>query len=91
VIELAGDPDGFQVVRPAEAKTSPESWLQLRLLWRTELAKAAISAGINPRRSTRGELRDRLLSEVPAATVSGLVREALRARNLSDRRFGRRP
>jgi len=91
VIEVAGDRDKFQMVRPAEAKTSPESWLQLRLLWRTELAKAATSAGIDPRRCTRGELRDRLLSVVPAAAISGLVREALRTRNLSDRRFGRRP
>ena len=87
ILEAEESGASFHEVRSASLNPDLDSGLQLRLLWRDELLRAASSLGVDSRARTRAELRHELLTRLSAHEISSLVREALSARNLELRRF----
>ena len=90
VVEAARTEKGelqLSVVRHPQANPQPDPELQLRLLWREELIPEVRGLGFKPRLLRRPELQEIILREYSAAQVSDLVRNRLRERDLSRRRW----
>lgn len=74
-------------VRASRPNPAIDQELQIRLLWRDEMSPAVERLGIDPRSLTCGEMRQLLVRELNANAFSNLIRQQLRRRDLSRRRF----
>jgi hypothetical protein len=77
----------LSVLRHPQANPQPDPELQLRLLWREELVPVVRGLGFKPKVLRRPELQEIIFREYSAAQVSDLVRDRLRERDLSRRRW----
>ena len=77
----------FTPLRLAQPNPGLDPAWQLRLLWREELLPAVKALGVKPMPIYHCDLREAILTSYSHEQVSALVRDRLRIRDLSRRRF----
>jgi hypothetical protein len=81
--------EGVAFKSSRQARPNPEldpAW-QLRLLWREELEPAVKALGLKPMPKYHCDLRAAILKEYKREQIAALVRDRLRVRDLSRKRF----
>ena len=77
----------FKSIRRARPNPDLDPAWQLRLLWREELEPAVKALGLKPMPRYHCDLREAILKAYPREQIAALVRDRLRVRDLSRRRF----